>query len=304
LAGQSSFICFAEQTELAPGFAALGDLLMPLLTPDTAAGSRQPLLAVDGLRFGFGSRRVLDEVSFIVGAGELVTLVGPNGSGKTTLLKSLLGLLSPAAGTIKLAGHDIDSLSRREIARLIGYVPQDSSVRFPLTALEFVLQGRFAHGKVLGFDSERDVVEAQAAMEMTGTLELAGRPVTELSGGERQRVMVARALSGRPRLLLLDEPVANLDISHQIKTLDLVRRFTTDREISAIVVTHELNLASEFATAALMLKSGKVMANGPPHEVFTAPALSALFGADLLVDKNPVSGAPRITLVAPHWRPG
>jgi iron complex transport system ATP-binding protein len=99
--------------------------------------------------------------------------------------------------------------------------------------------------------------------------------------------MVARALSGRPRLLLLDEPVANLDISHQIKTLDLVRRFTSDREISAIIVTHELNLASEFATAALMLKSGKVMANGPPHEVFTAPALSALFGADLLV--RPVS---------------
>ena len=179
-------------------------------------------------------------------------------------------------------------------------MPQDSSVRFPLTALEFVLQGRFAHGRMLGFESDRDVMEARSAMQMTGTLELAGRPVTELSGGERQRVMVARALAGKPRLLLLDEPVANLDISHQIRTLDLVRSFTADGQISAIVVTHELNLASEFATAALMLKNGKVLGYGRPEHVFTAPALSALFDAELLVDKHPVSGAPRITLVAPR----
>jgi iron complex transport system ATP-binding protein len=278
---------------------------MPVLTsipasPATVAG--QPLLSVDGLRFGFAGRHVIDDVSFTVGAGELVVLVGPNGSGKTTLLKSLLGLLRPAAGSVRLDGRDIEALSRREIARLIGYVPQDSSVRFPLTALEFVLQGRFAHGRVLGFENDRDVMEAQGAMEMTSTLELGGRPVTELSGGERQRVMVARALAGRPRLLLLDEPVANLDISHQIKTLDLVRRLTTDSDISAIVVTHELNLASEFATAAVMLKNGRVLANGPPHEIFTAESLNTLFGADLLVDKNPLSGAPRITLVAPQRR--
>jgi iron complex transport system ATP-binding protein len=269
-------------------------------TTDPAMRSSHPLLSVDGLRFGFAGRHVIDDVSFTVGPAELVVLIGPNGSGKTTLLKSLLGLLRPAAGTVQLNGHDLASLSRREIARLIGYVPQDSSVRFPLTALEFVLQGRFAHGRILGFESERDVAEAQLALEMTGTLELGGRRVTELSGGERQRVMVARALAGRPRLLLLDEPVANLDISHQIKTLDLVRRFTTDSKISAIVVTHELNLASEFATTALMLKQGKLLANGPPREVFTASSLSALFGTDLLVDENPLSGAPRVTLVAPR----
>jgi iron complex transport system ATP-binding protein len=279
---------------------AIGDLLMPVPTLDPSTNAGQPLLSVDELKFGFAGRQVIDDVSFAVGARELVVLVGPNGSGKTTLLKSLLGLLKPAAGTVKLDGHDVASLSRREIARLTGYVPQDSSVRFPLTAMEFVLQGRFAHGRLLGFESERDLAQARAAMEMTGTFELARRPVTELSGGERQRVMVARALAGKPRLLLLDEPVANLDISHQIKTLDLVRRLTTDSDISAIVVTHELNLASEFATTALMLKKGKLLADGPPKEVFTASSLSALFGADLLVDKNPLSGAPRVTLVAPH----
>src|SRR5215510_13497375 len=271
----------------------------------TASAKQEPdsaLLSVQGLSFRFGDRHVLDAVSFTVEGGELLALVGPNGSGKTTLLKSLLGILKPVGGGVRLGGHDISSLSRREIARLVGYVPQDSSVNFPLTALEFVLQGRCAHGRVLGFENDRDVAEAHWAMEMTGTLELAGRAVTELSGGERQRVTVARALAGRPRLLLLDEPVANLDISHQVKTLDLVRRLTADGEISAVVVTHELNLASEFATTALMLKHGKVLAHGAPDRVFTEAALSALFGAELLVDKNPVSGAPRVTLVAPRRR--
>jgi iron complex transport system ATP-binding protein len=267
---------------------------------DPQARPGQAVLSVDGLGFRFGDRHVLDAVSFAVQGGELLALIGPNGSGKTTLLKSLLGILRPAVGTVRLAGREAASLSRREIARLVGYVPQDSSVRFPLTALEFVLQGRFAHGRMLGFESDQDVIEARSAMQMTGTLDLAGRPVTELSGGERQRVMVARALAGKPRLLLLDEPVANLDISHQIRTLDLVRSFTAGGQISAIVVTHELNLASEFATAALMLKNGNVLAYGPPELVFTEPALSALFDAELLVDKNPVSGAPRITLLAPR----
>src|SRR5215467_8317067 len=259
----------------------------------------QPLLSVEGLKFGFGPRSVLDAVSFSVKSGELLALVGPNGSGKTTLLKSLLGILKPAAGEVRLNGRHISSMTRREIARQVGYVPQDASVHFPITALEFVLQGRFAHGRALGFESDFDVIESHRAMEMTGTLELAGRPMTQLSGGERQRVMVARALAGKPRLLLLDEPVANLDISHQIKTLDLVRSLTADGEVSAVVVTHELNLASEFATTALMLKAGSVLAYGAPREVFTEPALNTLFGARLLVDKNPVSGAPRITLVAP-----
>jgi len=259
----------------------------------------QPLLAVDGLRFGFGSRPVLDAVSFSVNPGELLALVGPNGSGKTTLLKSLLGILKPAAGEVKLNGRRISSMTRREIARQVGYVPQDASVHFPITALEFVLQGRFAHGRALGFESDLDVIESHRVMEMTGTLELAGRPVTQLSGGERQRVMVARALAGNPSLLLLDEPVANLDIRYQVKTLDLVRSLTSSGKISAVVVTHELNLASEFGTTAMMLKGGSILAHGTPYEVFTEPALNTLFGARLLVDRNPVSGAPRITLVAP-----
>jgi iron complex transport system ATP-binding protein len=135
-------------------------------------------------------------------------------------------------------------------------------------------------------------------MEVTGTVEFAARPLGELSGGERQRVMLARALASRPRLLVLDEPVANLDIAHQVKMLGLVKRLTVGANLSAIVVTHELNLAAEFATRVLMLKGGEALAFDSPREALTEERLKALFDADLLVDVNPSSGAPRVTVLS------
>lgn len=236
-------------------------------------------------------------MSFTVGSGELLAVLGPNGSGKSTLIKIIVGMLKPENGSISIGGQNPASLSRRDAARLIGYVAQESAVRFPLTAMELVLQGRFAQGGLIGFESERDVLEAEWAMRVTETTEFAASLVTELSGGERQRVMLARALAVRPRLLVLDEPVANLDISHQVKMLDLVRRLAGENEMSAIVVTHELNLAADFATSALLLKAGEMVAVGQPQAVLTESLLRSVFGTDLLVDENPASGSPRITLI-------
>jgi iron complex transport system ATP-binding protein len=195
-----------------------------------------------------------------------------------------------------LDGRPLESISRREIARLIGYVAQESSVLFPLTAMEFVLQGRFAQGRILGFESDEDVREASRAMEMTETEEFAGRLIGELSGGERQRVMVARALASHPKLLVFDEPVANLDISHQVKILEMVRNLTSRGDMSAIIVTRELNLAAEFATEVLMLRSGEMLALGTPRDVMNETNLRNLFDANLIVDTSPVSGAPRVTI--------
>jgi iron complex transport system ATP-binding protein len=257
------------------------------------------MLEARDIRFNYAGP-VLKGLSFDVADGELLVVLGPNGSGKSTLLKIVVRLLTPATGSVSLAGSDIATMSRRGLARMIGYVAQESVVRFPLTAMELVLQGRFAQGRLVGFESDQDLREAEWAMEMTETSDFASRLVSQLSGGERQRVMLARALAARPRLLILDEPVANLDIAHQVKMLELLGSLTSDGEMSAIVVTHELNLAAEFAKKVLMLKSGEMLAHGPPREVMTEARLRTLFDTDLMVDENPVSGAPRVTLLARH----
>ncbi len=254
------------------------------------------MLEIHDIRFSYG-KPVLKGVSFAVSSGELLAVLGPNGSGKSTLIKIIVGMLKPESGAVLIDGRDLISMSRRDAARIIGYVAQESAVRFPFTAMELVLQGRFAQGSLIGFESDRDVGEAEWAMRVTETTEFAASPVTELSGGERQRVMLARALAVRPRLLVLDEPVANLDISHQVKMLDLVRRLTIEHEMSAVVVTHELNLAADFATGALLLKAGELVAVGNPQEVLTESLLRSVFETDLLVDKNPASGSPRVTLI-------
>ncbi len=256
------------------------------------------MLQVRDIRFSY-AEPVLKGLSFEVGVGEMLAVLGPNGSGKSTLLKTIVGILSPSSGSVSIGGRDLKTTSRREAARLVGYVAQESAVRFPLTAMEFVLQGRFAQGRLVGFESEEDVREAARAMEMTETASFESRVVSELSGGEKQRVMLARALAARPRLLVLDEPVANLDISHQVKMLDLVSRAIADEGMSAVVVTHELNLAAEFATGVLLLKSGEAVAFGEPAGVLSEERLRNVFETDLIVDVNPLSGAPRVTLVRP-----
>ena len=254
------------------------------------------MLQVSDIRFSY-SKPVLKGVSFTVGRGELLAVLGPNGSGKSTLIKIIVGLLRPDSGHVLIGAENPASMSRRNAARLIGYVAQESAVRFPLTAMELVLQGRFAQGGLVGFESERDVAEAEWAMRATDTMEFAASLVTELSGGERQRVMLARALAVRPHLLVLDEPVANLDIAHQVKMLELVQRLIGENEMSAIVVTHELNLASDFATSALLLKAGEMVAVGKPPAVMTESLLRSVFETDLVVDQNPASGSPRVTLI-------
>ena len=256
------------------------------------------MLKVRDIKFSY-AEPVLKGLSFEVDAGRMLAVLGPNGSGKSTLLKVIVGILPPSGGSVLIDGCDLTSTSRREAARRIGYVAQESTVRFPLTAMEFVLQGRFAQGRLVGFESDEDVREADRAMKLTETTVLASRIVSELSGGERQRVMLARALASRPKLLVLDEPVANLDISHQVKMLDLVSKLVANDGLSAVVVTHELNLAAEFATDVLLLKSGEAVAFGEPAAVLSEERLRNVFDTELLVDVNPMSRAPRITLLRP-----
>jgi len=252
-------------------------------------------------RYGRG-HLVLRGVSCDVGPGEVLALAGPNGSGKSTLVALLDGLLSPVSGRVLLDERPLDELPRKEIARAVGYVAQSSQFHFPLTVLEYVLQGRFAHGHLLGFESDADLDAAHRALEMTETEVFAERHLHELSGGERQRVMLARSLAQEPRVLLLDEPTANLDIAHQVRMLDLVRSLAHGRKMAVAVVTHDLNLAAEFADRLVVLGDGSVRGTGTPRDVLTPTLIEDVFGAPVVVDESPVTGAPRVTVVAPGVR--
>lgn len=254
------------------------------------------LLEVKNISLSYGAKNVIRDVSFSLSPGQIIAVIGSNGAGKTTLLKSLNGSIEPDAGTVLLKGDAIASLSRRQIAQQISVVAQENETKFPVTALEFVLSGRFAHGGVFGWESEDDIATARNALKMCDLEEHSGRLMNELSGGERQRVVFARALATRATILLLDEPTANLDLSHQAILFRLVRERCKSCLGASVIVTHDLNLAAEFSDEILLLKNGSVIAKGAPHDVLTADNLRLVFDADVIVDGHPTSGKPRITM--------
>lgn len=239
------------------------------------------------------------DVSFELRAGEMTAIIGPNGAGKSTLLRALNGGLTPINGEVLLDERLLSSYSRRLIARRIAVVAQEAEMRFPFSVLEFVLGGRYAWVSTTawGWETARDLDIAQRVLRETELLELSSRILNELSGGERQRALLARALATEAKILLLDEPTANLDLAHQATMLALVRRRCADDGTAAVVITHDLNLASEFARNILLLKQGRTLAFGPPAQVLTPALLQEVFAINVLVDKHPVTGVPRITPV-------
>jgi len=238
---------------------------------------------------------VLNEASFGLETGEIIALLGPNGAGKTTLIRALNRTLPVAHGEIRLDGKRLAELSRREIAKRIAVVAQENETKFPVTVLEFVLSGRFVHGGAFGWESESDIEIARRSLCDCDLSEFADRFMNELSGGERQRVVLARALATGANILLLDEPTANLDLAHQALMFRLVRERCREKGASAIVITHDLNLAAEFADRVLLLSGGRVLTAGPPAEVLTVENISSVFAVDVLLDENPVTGNVRVT---------
>jgi iron complex transport system ATP-binding protein len=245
----------------------------------------------------FGERTVIDGVSLDLRAGEIIALLGPNGAGKTTLLRTLNSTVPARTGTVDLNGDPLSGLSRREIAKSIAVVAQENETKFPITVLSFVLAGRFTRGAAFGWETPADITAAHHALEMCDLGGFADRLMNELSGGERQRVVLARALAAETEILLLDEPTANLDLAHQALMFRLVRDRCRNANAAAIVITHDLNLASEFADRVLLLKSGKVFAAGKTSEVLTSENLRAVYDVQVLLDKNPASGKVRVTTV-------
>jgi iron complex transport system ATP-binding protein len=257
------------------------------------------MLEARNLSVSYGAREVLKDVTLATRSGSITAIIGPNGAGKSTLMRALNGSLAPLGGEVLLDGKPLNSFARRIIARRIAVVAQEAELRFPVTVLEFVLGGRYAWAGAgaWGWETERDMEIARAALRETEMEDFSARLMNELSGGERQRAVLARALATEAGILLLDEPTANLDLAHQASLLALVRVRCDTRQAAAVIVTHDLNLAAEFADYILLVKDGRTLASGSPDEVLTPELLGVIFGIRILVDAHPVTGAPRITPV-------
>jgi iron complex transport system ATP-binding protein len=254
------------------------------------------LLQAADVSFVYGPGQAgLHGVSLDVDRGGLIGVLGPNGSGKTTLLRLLGGLLPAASGRITVDGQDVARITRRELARRIAIVPQETRLSFEYSVLEVVLMGRYPHLGPFELESADDVAVAREALAATGTLALADRPFPTLSGGEKQRVIIAGALAQATDLMLLDEPTAALDPGYQIEIAALLRRLNADRGVTIVVATHDLNFAAGLCRDLLLLREGRVLAAGPTGEVLTRDSVRALYDVEADVTFHP--GAGHLTVV-------
>ncbi len=246
-------------------------------------------LKVEDVDACYGARQVLASINFEAARGEFLGIIGPNGSGKTTLLRAITRILYPAKGAIMLDGRSIYGLDAREFARRFALVPQDTAVNFEFSALDIVLMGRNPYLNRWELESKKDIEIARECMELTSCWHLADRPITELSGGERQLVVIARALTQEPDVLLLDEPTSHLDINYQIEIMELLKRLTTEKRLIVIAVIHDLNLAALYCDRLVLLHRGRVVAIGNPDQVLTPEHIKTTFGADVIVNRHVIT---------------
>ena len=256
-----------------------------------------PIVRVKNVALEFDEVSVLCDVSLDVAPGDFVGLVGPNGAGKTTLLRAISGALSPTKGRVIVDGKDVHALSSKESSRLLGVVPQDTTLSFSFDVRDVVEMGRHPHRSRFAPPTRRDRELVDRALERTRTTHLADRSIEAVSGGERQRVILARAIAQDTPVLLLDEPTASLDVSHQVETLDLVRSLVDDGR-TVIAAIHDLDLAARFCDRLVVLADGEVHRSGPPADVLTPGTLASAFDATAAVTPNPVTGTPTVTTFA------
>ncbi len=254
-------------------------------------------IEISNLICKYDENTVIRNTSFSVKTGEFFIIIGPNGSGKSTLLKAMAGLIHSSQGQVKIKHHFLELYTQKTLARTIALVPQVSTFDFPFTVSQVVLMGRTPHQGLLGFEKAEDIQAMEEALVFTDLIQLANRKVYQLSGGERQRVLIARAICQQPEIMLLDEPTAALDLKHQIRIMDLMERLKSEKQLTVVMVSHDINLASMYADNLLLLKNGEVISTGSPAQVLSYDILEKAYGCTLLVDENPIKKCPRLTLV-------
>ena len=248
-------------------------------------------LTINNIDCYYGSIQILDGIQFGVKSGEFLGILGPNGSGKTTLLKSISRLLKPRKGAILMDELNIYDLKTVDVAKQMAVVPQTAPVTFDFSALEVVLMGRNPHMDRFAIETKEDIEIAKNSMRLTNTWDFADRSITELSGGERQRVIIARALTQEPQLLLLDEPTTHLDISNQLEIMDLLKQLCKTKKLLIVAVFHDFNLAARYCDSLILLKDGKIVAAGKSDDTLTSENVKKVFNVDTIVKKHPITGS-------------
>ena len=256
------------------------------------------MIELKDVSLGYDHRAVLDNINLKAVPGKVLGLIGPNGSGKSTLIKGMTRVINLFSGHIFIDGQDIRSIKREELARLIATVPQGPVIPEAFTAFEVVLMGRTPHLGLLRYEGRGDMAIAWQAMEATQTKALAERRVGELSGGERQRLIIARALTQQPKVILLDEPTAHLDINHQIEILNMVKSLCLEQGLTIIAALHDLNLAAQYCDWLVMLNGGQIYTEGTPQDVLTSRNIKKVYGAEVCVYPHPVNKLPTTVITA------
>ncbi|MDD4504579.1 MAG: heme ABC transporter ATP-binding protein, partial [Clostridiaceae bacterium] len=251
-------------------------------------------IQVEKLSFRYELKKVLEQVDINVKKGSFFCLVGPNGSGKSTLLRVISAALKPQKGVVYFEGRNINDMKNRSIAKMLSFVPQNTSLEFDFKVYDVVLMGRYPYVNKLKGETREDLEIAEKAMEYTNTTHLRDRSFMELSGGERQRVILAQALAQDTDILILDEPVSHLDLQHQVEILNLIKKMCVDRKLTAITVLHDLNLASAYSDYIVMIKEGEVKRQGTPFETLTTSNIKEIFDTDVYVSVSPVGNKPYI----------
>jgi len=252
---------------------------------------------------GYGSTVVLEDITFRVMPGKMVGLIGPNGCGKSTIIRALSRIISPHSGKILVDGKDVARIPRRDLARLLGVVPQMPLLPSVFTAFEVVLMGRNPHLGLFQYEGPRELAITWQAMEKTATHSLAERRVSELSGGEIQSLLIARVLAQETKAILLDEPTANLDIGRQGEILDMIKSLCLESNLAVLAALHDLNLASQYCDRLVLINNGRIHAEGTPSDVITSQNIKEVYGADHCVYTHPINGLPTVLLKAGNSQP-
>ncbi len=260
-------------------------------------------IEVQNVWLGYGRKVVLKDITFQVRPGEMVGLIGPNGCGKSTIIRAISRVISPQSGKIFLDGKDITRIPRQNLARLLGVVPQMPLLPSVFTAFEIVLMGRNPHLGLFQYEGPRELAIAWQAMERTGTESLASRRINELSGGEIQCLLIARVLTQETKVILLDEPTANLDIGRQIEILDLIKNLCLENNLAVLAALHDLNLASQYCDRLVLINNKRVLAEGTPKEVITPHNIKEVYGAEGCVYTHPINRLPTVLLRAGNSQP-